>query len=261
MKLGAACTVVAFSLHAFAARAESADPAAAEALFREGRELADVGDHAGACAKFHESARLDPALGTTFNIADCEEKQGHLARAWTLYREVAQRLPVSDRRRPMAEQRLRALEPRLPWLNLRLRAGAPASTRVERDGVELGAASLGSDLPIDPGIHVVRLSAPGHHPREYRVELVEGERLTLDVEPGASAPAATSDTTLAQSSGAVLEGDSGRRTAGYVSGAVGLLGLLTAGAFGYLVLDAKSTVDDDCDASALEHTIVNRLRR
>jgi hypothetical protein len=34
-----------------------------------------------------------------------------------------------------------------------------------------------------------------------------------------------------------------------VSGAVGLLGLLTAGAFGYLVLDAKSTVDDDCDAA------------
>src|SRR5688500_10877054 len=99
-------SLVALSLTAAApdASAQSTDPAAAEALFREGRALADAGDYGGACAKFRESERLDPAIGTTFNIADCEERQGHVARAWTLYREVAQRLPASDGRRAIAEE-------------------------------------------------------------------------------------------------------------------------------------------------------------
>jgi hypothetical protein len=224
------------------ASAQSADPAAAEALFREGRTLSDAGDHAGACAKFRESSRLDPAVGTTFNIADCEERQGHLASAWTLFTEVVQRLPPNDPRRGIAEQRVKALAPRLPRLAVRLMAEAPAGTRVQRDGVELGAASLGSELPLDPGDHVVRVSAPGRAARDYRFTLREAEVRALDVEPGlpaAAKPGAPSQT--APSDG------SAQKTAGYVIGAVGVAGLLTSAIAGYLLLDAKSTVDSDCD--------------
>src|SRR5262245_50073921 len=229
-----------------AALAQATDPAAAEALFREGRTLADAGDYAGACSKFRESERLDPAIGTTFNIADCEEHQGHLARAWTLYREVAQRLPVSDQRRTMAEQRVSAVEPRLPRLVIRLAAAAPTESRIERDGVELGAASLGSELPLDPGVHAVRVTAPRREPREYRITLIEGERRALDVEPGS---ASASRALAVESAPAKSGGGSGQKTAGYVIGGVGLAGLITGAVAGYLVLDAKSTVDKDCDAA------------
>jgi hypothetical protein len=230
-----------------AAFAQGTDPAAAEALFREGRTLADAGDFAGACAKFRESERLDPAIGTVFNIADCEERQNHLARAWTLYREVAQRLPSSDGRRGIAEQRVSALEPRLPRLNVRLAAAAPAGSRVEKDGVVLGAASLGSELPLDPGDHVVRVTAPGREAREYRVTLAEGEHVTLDVEPGV-ASALKSGSGVSDAGAAGPDSGSGQKTAGYVLGAVGLAGLVTGAVAGYLVLDAKSTVDAECDA-------------
>src|SRR5262245_10219582 len=195
-----------------AALAQATDPAAAEALFREGRTLADAGDYAGACSKFRESERLDPAIGTVFNIADCEERQGHLARAWTLYREVAQRLPQSDGRRAIAEQRVSALEPKLPRLNVRLGPNAPATSRVEKDGVELGAASLGSELPLDPGAHVVRVSAPGRETQEYRVNLSEAEHLTLDVEPGAASALKSGQSTAV---GASTENSgSGQKTVG-----------------------------------------------
>ena len=71
------------------ARAQDArDPAAAEALFREGRTAAQKKDFTTACAKFRESNRLDPAVGTVFNIADCEERLGRLATSWTLFQEV-----------------------------------------------------------------------------------------------------------------------------------------------------------------------------
>src|SRR5258706_13365787 len=55
------------ALHSPSAHAQAKDPAAAEALFREGRALSDAGDIAGACPKFRESDRLDPAVGPTFN--------------------------------------------------------------------------------------------------------------------------------------------------------------------------------------------------
>ncbi len=244
----ALCLAVVLTLASVArtSLAESTDPAAAEALFREGRTLADAGDYVGACAKFRESERLDPAVGTTFNIADCEEHQGHLARAWTLYREVAQRLPGNDPRRAMAEQRVSALEPRLPRLNVRIAAFAPATTKVERDGVELGNASLGSELPLDPGEHVVRVSAPGRQPREYRITLIEAERRALDVEPG-GAQAVVEDEH--ERTPAKTTSGSGQKTAGYVIGAVGIAGLVTGAVAGYLVLDAKSTVDEECDAA------------
>ncbi len=231
------------------ALAQAKDPAAAEALFREGRALSDAGDIAGACAKFRESDRLDPAVGTTFNIADCEERLGHLARAWTLFDEVTQRLPVADKRRAVAQKRAAALEPRLPKLSIRLAAGAPEATRIVRDGVELGSASQGTALPVDPGEHVVVVSAPGRAERSFKLLVSEREIRALEVAPGepvadaasvGSAPAASPDTAaLAKSKSPVL---------GYVLGGVGIAGLITGAVAGALVLQKKGIVDDHCDA-------------
>src|SRR5262245_37563455 len=63
------------------ASAVNLDAAAAEALFREGRQLMDSGAIAQACVKFEESLRLDPALGTMLNLAVCEERAGNTKRA------------------------------------------------------------------------------------------------------------------------------------------------------------------------------------
>jgi hypothetical protein len=232
------------------ARAQSRDPAAAEALFREGRALSDAGDIAGACAKFRESDRLDPAVGTTFNIADCEERLGHLARAWTLFDEVAQRLPPSDKRRTVAQKRAAALEPRLPKLRVTLAPGAPEGTRITRDGVELGAASLGTPLPVDPGEHVLRISAPGHADNELKVLVSEREIRTLEVQPGPMQSAAVplvlpTEPHPPADQPAPSSGKS--PVVGYVIGGIGVAGFITGAVAGALTLQKKGVVNDHCD--------------
>lgn len=234
-----------------AAVAQLKDPAAAEALFREGRALSDAGDIAGACAKFRESDRLDPAVGTTFNIADCEERLGHLARAWTLFDEVAQRLPAADKRRAVAQKRAAALEPRLPKLSVRLAPGAPEGARVVRDGVELGSASQGSPLPVDPGEHVVVVSAPGRAERSFKLMISEREIRTLEVAPGdrlASASAASEQPPPQPPPAAAPAPKSKSKVLGYVLGGVGVAGLATGAVAGALVLQKKGVVEDHCDA-------------
>jgi hypothetical protein len=175
---------LALSLSA-AAGANPNDKITAEALFEAGRAAMERGDFATACAKFEESNRLDPAVGTLLNLANCKERLGELATAWVLFREAAQRLPAGDARQPVAHKRADALRQRIPRLVVSLGAGAPEGTRVVRDGAELGAASLGVALPLDPGRHVITVSAPNHEQRRYAVELKEGERTQLSVVPGA----------------------------------------------------------------------------
>ena len=239
-RAGVACTVVlGLLVGPRVAAAQQGDPAAAEALFREGRASFDAGDFGTACKKFRESNRLGPAIGTVFNMAACEEKLGHIATAWTLYREVTQRLPATDERTAMASARAAALEPRLPKLSLRLGPDAPEQTKVYRDGVELQAGSLDSALPIDPGKHVIAVEAPGHERTEFVVVLSDGESKMETVRPGKPA-----DRPDAQSSGS-----STRRTLGFVVGGVGVVGLGVGAVTGLLVLGKKGVVDDNCDAA------------
>src|SRR5450755_3617279 len=99
MRLCTTLTVFALSMSAWGsstARADAHDPAAAEALFRDGRAAAQRGDWETACPKLRESQRLDPAAGTLLNLADCEEHRGKVATAWQLFRQVVDSLPAND---------------------------------------------------------------------------------------------------------------------------------------------------------------------
>ncbi len=238
--------------------AQPRDPAAAEALFLDGRKAAAAGDQATACARFRESQRLDPAIGTVLNIAICEEALGQLASAWQHYQECAQGLPPGDDRQTMARVGVERLEKRAPRLTLALAPGAVEGTRVERDGIELSSASFGVALPVDPGNHSVLVLAPGHEPRSYALSLREAQRETLVVEPGAvSVGAPPVGATTAQPAGVAPQpaGDgptrktgSSSKTAGYVIGGIGVAGLLTSAVTGAMVLGKKGVVERECNA-------------
>lgn len=218
------------------AHAQSHDAAAAEALFDQGRAAMAKQDYQTACSKFRESQRLDPAAGTMLNLANCEEHRGKLATAWELYRGAVDKLPAGDSRIQVAKDRADALEKRLPKLTIALESGAPAGTAVKRDDVKLASASLGVALPVDPGKHVVTVTAPGRSPRTFDVELAEGESRTLDVGPGAEA---------AGGGGGSTGGSS--KTLGYVFGGVGVAGVAVGTVTGILAIGKKSTVDDNCN--------------
>src|ERR1041384_3277172 len=95
------------------ARAADTDEASARVLFVEARRLAAAGDYAGACPKFEDSFRLNPGIGTNFNLADCLDHAGRIASAWARSLDVAAatKLAGQPEREQVARQRAAALEP------------------------------------------------------------------------------------------------------------------------------------------------------
>jgi len=226
------------------ARADGSDVPAAEALFEAGRQAIEKGDYASACPRFRESERLDPAPGTLLNLADCEEHLHHLARAWEAWKEALATLPADDPRLRAAKQRAQAIESRVPRLTLTRDPSAPEGVAVRRDDVEIHGASFDVALPVDPGEHAITVTAPGHDPKTTTITLKEGEArtfvalagpLTSTAPPTPTAPASAPSTSSATF-----------RTAGLITGAVGLAMLGVGSVFGAMALAKKSTVDTDC---------------
>lgn len=241
------------------ASAEQArDPAAADALFRAGKEAMGKGDLATACARFEESQRLDPATGTLLNLADCEMKRGNVATARQHFIDASESLPPEDRRVTYAKEQIASLSPRVP--TVRIVVNAPkdgrASVRVLRDGVELGAASLGVALPLDPGEHRVVVKAEGRKDSTYLFRVAEAETKLLEVAPGERAVGGD-----VAGAGAAREGwpredeatgrGSGKRTLGYASLGLGGVGIVVGAISGVLAMQAASTVRERCDAQNL----------
>ncbi|HZO14338.1 MAG TPA: hypothetical protein VFB62_13795, partial [Polyangiaceae bacterium] len=112
--------VCAFTLASSAAAQTNA--AIAEKLFREGQEAFAAERYAEACAKFAESNRVDPQLGTLLNLATCHEKEGKPASAWSEYTKLVDLAKTSGdkERAEYARGRAAALEPRLPQLQVRV---------------------------------------------------------------------------------------------------------------------------------------------
>lgn len=137
--------------------------ALARALFDQGRELIDKGRHAEACAKFEESQRLDPGMGTLFHLANCYEQMGKTASAWTLFLQVASQARAINQpdREQASRKRAKALEPQVPKLVVTVPGSSEVpGMEVKLDGTSVGRALWGAPMPTDPGMHTVEVTAP-----------------------------------------------------------------------------------------------------
>lgn len=163
---------------------DSNSAAIAEALFQEARRLMESKEYAQACTKFAESQTLDPSGGTLLNLAVCHEKAGHLATAWALFHE-AQVVASQERRRGRvahAQQRIKALGPRLPKLTLTAQAKAGAREfSLELDGATLSKAVLGSSVPVDPGSHTLEVSAEGYETWSHTFSIEEAQLQSVEI--------------------------------------------------------------------------------
>lgn len=237
------------------ARAEptATEKATAEALFQRGVELADSGRIAEACLQFDASRQVEPTLGTLFRLADCYDRIGRTASAWALFSEAQARAKAAEQpaREGIAAERVANLERRLSKL------GLSVGDNVDLPGLELRMndlvvprASWGLELPVDPGVQRLRLSAPGRRTWEGTVTVEKGSsvrQLTLPrlapVVIAASPPGS-----LPASPAAAPKAASGSYPVwlGYTIGGLGLAGLGVAGVMGYRAYDLNQQSLEEC---------------
>jgi serine/threonine-protein kinase len=248
--------VLSVSLGLAVAPAQADDPGAvdagskamAEMLFREARSLMNDGEHRAACDKFAESQRLDPALGTLLNLAECHARIGRTASAWAGFRESAEKarqLRQKDRAL-YAERRTAEMESKLSYARWVMPAGASIE-RLEVDGRALGRAAFDTPLPLDPGVHdLVVTSSSGTTRRSFTIPARPGEHAVAVAAPGVvRVPPAPAP----QPSRPDDSSPDGRAIAGYVGLALGAVGLGMGIYLGVTALSLKEESDAHCDAS------------
>ena len=238
----------------------AADPAKAESLFREGRQLLAEGRLAAACDKFAESQREEPSPGALLNLARCHGEAGLTATAWSEYLAAARLARSQERPQQAAEAELRAaeLEPRLVRLSVMVDSPAPGVV-VMRNGEPLAPADFGKPLPVDPGRYALRAVAPAH--AEWATSVVvslPGELRSVTIPaltplaPLGPAPHATTPATAPQRATPPTGGEHRSiPTATWVAAGVGTAALASSLVLGVV---AKSKWDDAhdrglCDAS------------
>lgn len=229
-------------------------PAIAKAReqFREGLSLEAAGDFARALKEFKEVALVKSTAQVRFHIAVCQEKTGDLVQALGSYRlalHEAHEAKAADVEGP-AQEGVTALEPRVPQLLLTRGAGAQ-NAEVILDGVPLGATSIGEGIPVNPGPHEIKVSAPGRLDMTQEFTVAERDKkaikLTLKEAPkaivaavpgtGEPKPEPKKSTTV--------------RTVGFIVGGAGVVGLGLSGVFFGLRGGALSSADDKCGADRL----------
>ncbi len=271
------------ALAAFPAFAESKeDVARANALFTAGKALLEAGRYEDACTKFAQSKEAAAGIGVTLYLADCLERVGRTASAWSEFRSAeGLARERGDRRADVARERAEKLEPNLCRLTIDISNAIPREgLHVQRDGVAVSADEWGVATPVDPGDHVVIVSLPNRPSRSFEVKVgADDAAATVRVEPEAEATAAAShrDADTEDEPPATRTGEAERAsvsgspaaeaaqepspTMKYVAigvGVAGVVGLGVGTAFGIVAKskfddsnDGHCDVQDRCDAQGL----------
>lgn len=232
-------SLVALVVVALARPAQAADDRTLEAdrRFTEARALVDAGKYAAACPLYARSLELDPAIGTEFNLADCQEHVGQLASAWRHFRDVestAHRVGKADRE-ASAKQRADALEAKLGRIVVTMPAGVAAES-VTLDGAPLERLDLETPggARAEPGAHVIAVTAEGRPrwsaPVTVRAQAVATVRAYPPAAPAAPPPAPS-------------------RTQRHVAlglGVLGVAGLAVGSAAGIVSLVNHGSASDQC---------------
>jgi hypothetical protein len=202
--------------------------ALAEKLYLDGQVAMKANNFEEACAKFADSQRLDPALGTLMNLALCHEKQGKLATAWTEYVEgalEATKVGQADRAE-FAKAHAAALEKSLQ--KVKIDAPPVAGLDVKLDGQPFPASALGAELPLDPGDHALDATAPGKKPWHLAKIAMDPSgavthvQVTLEDAASGSSVAPAADEAPSAAGGT-------KRIAGFVVGGVGVVAVAVGG--------------------------------
>jgi hypothetical protein len=201
--LGATSVAIALLFSTVVSAQTSDDVARADALFNAAKQLRDAGQYVDACPQFAQSSRLAPGVGISLYLADCYERMGRTASAWTEFRK-AEKLAIerNDKRAELAHNRAQTLEPKLSGLTIAVpqaMAHEGSDVQVLLDGAQLGPEEWNAAMAVDPGDHVVTVNVSGQAQRTLNAHVDAGSRSAIvHLGPiGAAAPAPTLAPTVA----------------------------------------------------------------
>jgi hypothetical protein len=184
---------------------------------------------------------------------------GRTASAWALFLDVAAaaRAQNQSQRETAARERAKALEPKLTRLQVSVTDPTP-DTKVMRDDQEVGRAAWGTAVPVDPGDHVIRVTATGKEPWSQPVTVPANSKVfsvtvpalvdlpvaetTKDVPPTETAPTEVG-------AEPIQSGGNSQKVVAYIVGGVGVAALATGTVF--MVQSRQS----NSEALKLCHTI------
>lgn len=220
-----------------AAPALGADHQAAQAHFEAGRKLQREERWAEAAAELQASLAIEPSVGGHLNLGNVLEKLGKTASAQEQFRRAEALARGSDPERAAeARRRIDALAPRVATITVTADARASAVTV---DGVAVASAE---EVPVDPGLHAVAVSAPGKPARRLDVTVRPGEHAKVVVAASEERPLVKVEAPPPRPGSPSNVG----RTAGLVGVGVGVAALAVGGVFYGLASSDKSKLTSAC---------------
>jgi hypothetical protein len=162
----------------------------AKKLFDEGEKAEQSGDCRTAVEKWKGVLVIKETPQVHLRIGRCQESLGHLSGAITAYERAVELAGGNAQVLDVANQQLKALEPRVPMLTLKWDGGISGAS-VQLDGQPV--ATNGQAVRVDPGAHTIDATAPDRAPFKKTLELAEAARETIRItlEPTTVAPTPT----------------------------------------------------------------------
>jgi hypothetical protein len=152
----------------------------AKVAYEEARALFKSGDFRGSLDALERAQRISPDPRLFWNMAACEKKLGHYARALgDVDRYLVSGVDVltADEKREAA-QFVAAARAFVGWVTV---ASNVSGTQVVVDDVLLGTTPLSKPLVVDEGVHKVRFVRPGYRTVERTEQAPAGSDLTWAV--------------------------------------------------------------------------------
>jgi hypothetical protein len=220
------------------------------ASFEAARALIKAGDCANAIPKLKESLAREMLVGAHLSLAECYQPTDALA-AWRELKEAEfLTYTKNDDRAGIARDRAAALEPRLALLHVTVPPAVlqTAGLEVKLDGVVIDRFYYQSGvIAVAPGRHTVDVRAPGKLFAGAADATVgaRAEVLVVLTDAPPELPAASAPPPL------VLTPSPGRRTAGLVTGSLGLAGVVLGGVTGVVSLYYAGQAKTECGKGGL----------
>jgi len=172
------------------AEATPAEISAAKQAFESALAAESEQRWGDAAQKLREAVAVKDTPGLRFHLAHCETEQGHLLAASAEYDRATELLRQGAKApdvQKLLEPARAALLLRLPRLTLKIPDDVHAP-QVFVDNRPHPPSDVALGLPLDPGVHELRVEAAGRRTFERALSLKEGDRVVLPVRLAVAAP-------------------------------------------------------------------------